>query len=90
MAHDPHTVDQWFDTSIYTAPAAGLWGNTPRNSVRGPGRDNWSLSLFKNFWFNQERGRTCSSARSSSTCGTTLNSSATVPIKRHQQELRGW
>ena len=54
--HDPHTVDQWFDTSIYTAPAAGTWGNTPRNSVRGPGRDNWSLSLFKNFWFNQERG----------------------------------
>ena len=54
--HDPHTVDQWFDTSIYTAPAAGTWGNTPRNSIRGPGRDNWSLSLFKNFWFNQERG----------------------------------
>ena len=54
--HDPHTVDQWFDTSIYTAPAAGTWGNTPRNSIRGPGRDNWSLSLFKNFWINQERG----------------------------------
>ncbi len=54
--HDPHTVDQWFDTSIYTAPAAGTWGNTPRNSVRGPGRDNWSLSLFKNFWINEERG----------------------------------
>lgn len=53
---DPHKVDQWFDTSIYSAPAAGTWGNTKRNSVRGPGRDNWSLSLFKNFWFNQERG----------------------------------
>jgi hypothetical protein len=55
-AHDPHAVTQWFDTSIFTAPAAGTWGNTPRSSVRGPGRDNWSLSLFKNFWFNQERG----------------------------------
>jgi len=54
--HDPHTVNQWFDTSIFTAPVAGTWGNTPRNFVRGPGRDNWSLSLFKNFWFNQERG----------------------------------
>lgn len=53
---DPHSQAQWFDTSIYSAPAAGTWGNTPRNSVRGPGRDNWSLSLFKNFRFDQERG----------------------------------
>jgi len=53
---DPHTVTQWFDTSIYTAPAAGTWGNTPRGFVRGPGRDSWNLSVFKNFWFNQERG----------------------------------
>jgi hypothetical protein len=54
--HDPHTVNEWFDTSIFTAPAPGTWGNTPRSFVRGPGRDNWNLSLFKNFWFNQERG----------------------------------
>jgi hypothetical protein len=54
--HDPHTVGQWFDTSIFSAPAPGTWGNTPRSFVRGPGRDNWNLSLFKNFWFNQERG----------------------------------
>jgi hypothetical protein len=52
----PHTASEWFNTSIYSAPAAGLWGNTPRNSVRGPGRDNWNLSVFKNFVFNQERG----------------------------------
>ncbi len=54
--NDPHTVNEWFDTSIYTAPAAGLWGDTPRNSVRGPGRDNWNLSLFKNFVFSETRG----------------------------------
>jgi len=53
---DPHTVNEWFNTSIYSAPAAGLWGNTPRNSVRGPGRDNWNLSFFKNFVFNEARG----------------------------------
>jgi hypothetical protein len=53
---DPHTVNQWFDTSVFSTPAANTFGNAPRNSVRGPGRDNWSLSLFKNFWFNQERG----------------------------------
>lgn len=54
--HDPHSVNEWFDTSIYSTPALGTWGDTPRNSVRGPGRDNWSLSLFKNFALNQERG----------------------------------
>ena len=54
--NDPHTVNEWFDTSIYSAPAPGTWGNTPRNSVRGPGRDNWNLSFFKNFVFNEARG----------------------------------
>jgi hypothetical protein len=53
---DPHAVGQWFDTSIYSAPAPGTWGNTPRSSVRGPGRDSWNLSLFKNFRFSEERG----------------------------------
>ena len=54
--HDPHTIDQWFDTSIYAAPGPGLWGNTPRNSVWGPGRNNWNISFFKNFVFSETRG----------------------------------
>jgi hypothetical protein len=54
--HDPHTVAEWFDTSIYSTPAPGTWGNTPRNSVRGPGRDNWNVSFFKNFMLNENRG----------------------------------
>jgi len=53
---DPHTVNEWFNISNYAAPAAGAWGNTPRNSVRGPGRQNWNLSFFKNFVFNETRG----------------------------------
>jgi hypothetical protein len=53
---DPHTVGEWFDTSVFSTPAANTFGNAPRNSVRGPGRDNWSLSLFKNFAISQERG----------------------------------
>jgi len=54
--HDPHTVGEWFDTSVYTAPAAGTWGNAPRYGIRGPGRDNWNMSLFKNFTFSESRG----------------------------------
>jgi hypothetical protein len=53
---DPHTVNEWFNTSNYSAPAAGTWGNARNNSVRGPGRDNWNLSLYKNFLFSESRG----------------------------------
>jgi hypothetical protein len=51
----PQTVNSWFDTSVFSAPTVGLWGNLPKGSVRGPGRQNWNLSLFKSFTFN-ERG----------------------------------
>ncbi len=53
---NPHTVQQWFDTSVFSVPAPGTWGNEPHNAVRGPGRENWNISLFKNFLFNEERG----------------------------------
>ena len=57
---DPHTVQEWFNTSIYSRPlcttATNCWGDTPRNSVRGPGRQNWNISLFKNFMFSESRG----------------------------------
>jgi hypothetical protein len=52
---NPHTVEEWFDTSVFSAPAPGTWGNEPHNGVRGPGRDNWNMSLFKNFVINAER-----------------------------------
>ena len=53
---NPHTVQEWFDTSVFSMPAPGTWGNEPHNGVRGPGRDNWNISLFKNFLFNEEHG----------------------------------
>jgi len=51
----PHTVNQWFSIDSFAAPAAGTWGNLRNNILRGPGRDNWNMSLFKTFVFN-ERG----------------------------------
>jgi hypothetical protein len=53
---NPHTLQEWFDTSVFSTPAAGTWGNEPHNGVRGPGRENWNISLFKNFPFNEDRG----------------------------------
>ncbi|PYR04282.1 MAG: hypothetical protein DMG00_23980 [Acidobacteria bacterium] len=44
------TIAQWFNTSCFrqTADSTGTFGNTGRNSVRGPGDFNVDLSLIKN------------------------------------------
>jgi hypothetical protein len=52
----PKTVGEWFDTSVFSLPALGAWGNLGRDSVYGPGRNNWNLSLFKSFTFSEGRG----------------------------------
>jgi hypothetical protein len=52
----PHTVAEWFSTSAFVAPALGTWGDAGHNSLRGPGRDNWNLSLFKSFVLSEARG----------------------------------
>jgi hypothetical protein len=47
---------QYFDPTVFTAPALGAWGTLGHNSLRGPGRDNWNLSLFKSFSLSESRG----------------------------------
>ena len=38
-----------FDTSCFTEPAVGTFGNEGKFVMRGPGTNNWDLSLVKNF-----------------------------------------
>lgn len=52
----PHTVNSWFNTSVFSAPALGQWGNLGQNALEGPGRHNWNLSLFKSFVLSEKRG----------------------------------
>jgi hypothetical protein len=52
----PHTAAQWFNKDAFVLPASGAWGNAAHNSLRGPGRNNWNLSLFKSFVLNETRG----------------------------------
>ncbi len=45
---------QWFDPSAFSAalvPGTNVptWGNLGHNALRGPGRDNWNLAMFKTF-----------------------------------------
>jgi hypothetical protein len=40
---------RWFDTSVYGPNAVGTFGNSGRNSLRGPGSKNIDLGLHKTF-----------------------------------------
>jgi hypothetical protein len=42
-----HTVSHWFNTSCYTLETPGTFGNTGRNTLRGPGFVNADLALSK-------------------------------------------
>jgi len=49
VASDP-TIDRWFNTNCFqqVADTTGTFGNTGRNTVRGPGQFNIDLSVIKN------------------------------------------
>jgi hypothetical protein len=47
---------QWVNPAAFATPAAGTWGNLPFDALRGPGRDDWNLSLFKSFLISESRG----------------------------------
>lgn len=51
----PGTIASWFNTSVFSAPAPGTWGDLTKGALWGPGRDNWDLSLFKDFVINEAR-----------------------------------
>jgi len=44
------TIDKWFDTSCFqqVADTTGTFGNTGRNTIRGPGQFNIDMSVIKN------------------------------------------
>jgi outer membrane receptor protein involved in Fe transport len=53
------SLTQWFNTSAFSVPALGTFGNGGRNPVRGSGINNWDLSIFKvtDFpWFGRHSG----------------------------------
>jgi hypothetical protein len=52
----PKTVNEWFNTAAFADPAMGAWGDAEHNSLRGPGRQNWNISLFKSFVLSESRG----------------------------------
>lgn len=43
----------WFNPAALAVPENGTFGNFHRNTIYGPGVDNWNFSVFKNFIFNE-------------------------------------
>ena len=51
LPKDQRSPLQAFNTGVVVAPAPGKFGrgNSPKDSFRGPGINNWDLALMKNF-----------------------------------------
>jgi hypothetical protein len=49
------SFDRWFNTAAFARPARGDFGSAPRNVARGPGSNNWDISLFKNIPVKSEK-----------------------------------
>ncbi len=52
LASDQRTPSHWFNTGVFLSPAqmkAGQFGNSGRDILRGPGFQNWDVTLMKNF-----------------------------------------
>jgi hypothetical protein len=47
------TIARYFDPTVFSIPATGTIGNTPRNYLIGPGSKNVDLSFFRNFAVRQ-------------------------------------
>jgi hypothetical protein len=53
LVSDPRPGGQWFNRDAFVRPADGTVGSLGRNAFRGPGINNWDISLFKNFNFSE-------------------------------------
>ena len=60
----PKTLNAWFSTDSFADPVAPWdggpnqgFGNAGKDAVKGPGIQNWNLSLFKSIPFTQEGPR---------------------------------
>ena len=74
---DP-TVDRWFDTTAFTTPAPFTYGNSGRNILYGPGRDELRLLALQGVP-RSTSASSCSSAPSASTASTPRSSICPTP-----------
>jgi hypothetical protein len=56
LPKDERTRTRYFDTSVVKPPSRDDFGigNAPKDPLRGPGINNWDISIFKNFRVGRE------------------------------------
>jgi hypothetical protein len=55
LPKNERTFSRNFNTSAFRPPAVGTFGNAAKDLFRGPGINNWDLSLFKTIPLGSER-----------------------------------
>jgi hypothetical protein len=53
--HGDRSFDRWFNTQAFGRPAQGTFGNAAKDLFRGPGLNNWDLTLMKKFNLGSEQ-----------------------------------
>ena len=53
-ASGSRTPGRWFDTSVYSLPTGGIYGNAARRTIEGPGTQNLDFSLLRSFSIHEE------------------------------------
>jgi hypothetical protein len=54
LPYGERTFSKMFDTSVFARPAMNDPGNAPVSFLRGPGRNNWDVTVFKHFPLGSE------------------------------------
>jgi Carboxypeptidase regulatory-like domain len=49
LSHGERTFQRFFNTDAFGRPPQGYYGDAPISPVRGPGLNNWDLTLMKQF-----------------------------------------
>jgi TonB dependent receptor-like, beta-barrel len=53
LPSDQRTLQRWFDPTAFGTPALYTYGSLGRDTLFGPGRVNFDMSLIKDFKFNE-------------------------------------
>jgi hypothetical protein len=54
LPHGQRTFDRWFNTEAFARPPQGSYGNASVFPIRGPGANNWDITLLKNIPLKSE------------------------------------
>jgi hypothetical protein len=55
LSHGQRNALEMFNPACFAVPALGSPGNAPRTDVRGPGFNQWDMTLFKEFALKSEK-----------------------------------